>query len=94
MLWVTVIGVIDFRSNKMNEQNDHLINVKTLASMLATSVRSVWRYRSAGRLPKAVRVGSSVRWRVSDIKLWIKLGLPTQVEFEATKANGGQNAQS
>jgi len=71
----------------MTEQNEQLITVKTLASMLATSVRSVWRYRSAGRLPKAVRVGSSVRWRMSDIKLWIKLDLPTQKEFEAIKKN-------
>ena len=75
-------------------QNEQLITVKTLASMLATSVRSVWRYRSAGRLPKAVRVGSSVRWRVSDIELWIKLGLPTQREFEAIKATEKTHAQS
>jgi predicted DNA-binding transcriptional regulator AlpA len=79
----------------MAEQNEsQLITVKTLSSMLATSVRSVWRYRSAGRLPKAVRVGSSVRWRMSDIELWIKLGLPTQREFEAIKATEKTNAQS
>ena len=78
----------------MTEQNDHLINVRTLAKMLATSVRSVWRYRSAGRLPKAVRVGSSVRWRMSDIELWIKLGLPTQQKFEAIKATEKTHAQS
>ncbi len=78
----------------MVEQNDHLINVRTLASMLATSVRSVWRYRSAGRLPKAVRVGSSVRWRLSDIRLWIKLDLPTQIEFEQLKANRRDNDAS
>lgn len=78
----------------MTERDDHLITVKTLAKMLATSVRSVWRYRSAGRLPKAVRVGSSVRWRVSDIQLWIKLNLPTQVEFETLKANRKDDASS
>ncbi len=73
----------------MTEQTEsQLINVRTVAKMLATSVRSVWRYRSAGRLPKSVSVGSSVRWRMSDITLWIKLGLPTQQEFEAIKANG------
>ncbi len=73
----------------MAEQSDHLINVRTLARMLATSVRSVWRYKSAGRLPKSVNVGSSVRWRMSDITLWIKLDLPTQQEFEAMRAQGG-----
>jgi predicted DNA-binding transcriptional regulator AlpA len=72
----------------MEEQNDHLVNVKTLSKMLATSVRSIWRYRSSGRLPKPVNVGSSIRWKMSDIQLWIKLGLPTQQEFEAVKANG------
>ena len=72
----------------MTEQNDQLITVKTLSKMLATSIRSIWRYRSAGRLPKAVRVGSSVRWKMSDIRLWIKWDLPTQSEFEQLKANG------
>jgi predicted DNA-binding transcriptional regulator AlpA len=78
----------------MVEQNEsQLITVKTLALMLATSVRSVWRYRSAGRLPKSVLIGSSVRWRMSDIELWIKLGLPTQREFEAIKATEKTHAQ-
>lgn len=76
----------------MIESNEtQLINVRTVAKMLATSVRSVWRYRSAGRLPKSVNVGSSIRWRMSDIQLWIKLDLPTQQEFEAIKANGGDS---
>jgi predicted DNA-binding transcriptional regulator AlpA len=79
----------------MAKQTEQLITVKQLAKMLATSVRSVWRYRSAGRLPKPVKVGSSVRWRLSDIQLWIKLSLPTQTEFEQLKANRRDNdAQS
>lgn len=69
----------------MTEQSNQLITVKQLAKMLATSVRSVWRYRSSGRLPKPVIVGSSVRWRMSDIQLWIEWDLPTQTEFEARK---------
>ena len=64
---------------------DKLITVKELARILATSVRSVWRYKSAGRLPKSVIVGSSVRWRMTDIQLWIKLDLPSQKEFEQLK---------
>ena len=72
----------------MTEQNNQLITAKQLAAMLATSVRTVWRYRTEGRLPKEVIVGSSVRWRMSDIQLWIKLNLPKQLEFEALKANG------
>lgn len=75
----------------MTEQNDQLMTVKALAEMLATSVRSIWRYRSAGRLPKSVNVGSSVRWKMTDIQLWIKWDLPTQAEFEQLKANGGRD---
>lgn len=78
----------------MTKQNEQLITVRQLAEMLATSVRSVWRYRSAGRLPKEVIVGSSVRWRMSDIQLWIKLNLPKQLEFETLKAKGDNDAQS
>ncbi len=79
----------------MVESNEQLITVRTVASMLATSVRSVWRYRSAGRLPKSVNVGSSIRWRMSDIQLWIEWNLPSQTEFEQLKANGRDNdAQS
>ena len=69
----------------MAEQNDQLITVKTLSKMLATSVRSVWRYKSSGGLPKAVKVGCSVRWRKSDIQLWIEMGCPGQSEFDARK---------
>ena len=79
----------------MTEQNEsQLINVRTVAKMLATSVRSVWRYRSAGRLPKSVNVGSSIRWRMSDIQLWIEWNLPSQQEFELRKAEGRRDASS
>ena len=69
----------------MTEQNEQLITAKTLAKMLATSVRSVWRYKSTGRLPKSVKVGCSIRWRRADIQLWIEMGCPYQSEFETRK---------
>lgn len=78
----------------MTNQNEQLISVQTLAKMLAASVRSIWRYKSEGRLPKAVRVGSSVKWRMSDIRLWIQWDLPSQKEFEQLKAEGRDNDSS
>ncbi len=77
-----------------NQNESQLITVRTVAKMLATSVRSVWRYRSAGRLPKSVNVGSSIRWRMSDIQLWIEWNLPSQTEFESRKAEGRRDASS
>ncbi|MFC1636131.1 helix-turn-helix transcriptional regulator [Planctomycetota bacterium] len=45
-----------------------LCTAKELAEMLSLSVRTVWRLRSAGKLPQPVMVGGSCRWRVSDIE--------------------------
>jgi predicted DNA-binding transcriptional regulator AlpA len=65
-----------------------LISAGTLAGMLAISVRSVWRYRSAGKLPKPLEVGASLRWRLDDVRKWISLGCPDQKRFEILK--GGE----
>lgn len=58
-----------------------LMDAKTLAKMLSVSLRTIWRLRSAGKLPKPVRFGGSVRWRLSDIALWQELRCPDQVTF-------------
>lgn len=59
-----------------------LLAVGALAKTLSTSVRTVWRKRAAGQLPKPVRIGGSVRWRSSDIDRWIEWGCPNQAEFK------------
>jgi len=64
-------------------QNCHLLNAKELATMLSTSVRSIWRYRSSGRLPKAIQIAGAIRWRKTDIEQWISIGCPDQKTFEA-----------
>ena len=69
----------------MNEKEQKLITAKELSKILSISSRTVWRLRSAGKLPKPVKVGSSIRWRLSDIDLWIELGCPEQREFEYRK---------
>jgi prophage regulatory protein len=69
-----------------------LITAKKLSEILSTSIRSVWRLRASGRLPKPVVIGGSIRWSLSDIELWIELGTPTQTEFEGIKANRKEDA--
>ena len=67
-------------------QNCQLLSAKELSKMLSTSVRSIWRYRSAQALPEPVKVGQgSIRWRQSDIERWIELGCPHRKEFETFK---------
>lgn len=64
-----------------------LVDVKALAWMCSTSVRSVWRLKSGGKLPRSVRVGGSVRWDVETIRKWIELGCPDRDTFEAQCKN-------
>src|SRR5262249_27446510 len=60
-----------------------LLDINALALVLSRSVPSLYRDDAAGRIPAAVRVGGSKRWRASDIALWVELGCPPRSEFEA-----------
>ena len=51
-----------------------LITASKLAALLEISTRTLWRLRSAGRLPEPVRLGGAVRWRREDIQNWIAGG--------------------
>jgi len=57
----------------MVDENLNLLSAKELATMLAVSVRTVWRLRSAGKLPKPIMIGASCRWKVSDIDGWLSV---------------------
>jgi len=60
-----------------------LLKAETLAELLSVSKRTVWRWKSAGKLPKPVTIGASVRWRQEDINQWIALDCPNLRTFEA-----------
>jgi len=56
----------------MTTENSQLVSAKQLAKMLSTSVRSVWRYRASGHLPKTVKISGAIRWKMSDIELFLE----------------------
>jgi hypothetical protein len=60
-----------------------LVDIDSLAVLLSRSVPSLHRDDAAGRLPAALRIGGSKRWRYADIILWVELGCPGRDEFEA-----------
>ena len=65
-----------------------LVPAETVAKMLSISVRSLWRLLSAGRLVPPVRLGRSVRWRVTEVRRWIDAGCPPPSEFSpSTKSH-------
>lgn len=53
-----------------------LLRVGEVAQLLGISERSVWRMQSAGRLPAAVRLAGSIRWRRVEIEAWVDAGCP------------------
>jgi len=67
------------------ESNVRLVTAKMLAKTLSISDRTVWRLRSAGKLPMPITFGGSVRWRLSDIEEWLNLRCPTEAKFELQK---------
>jgi len=62
-----------------------LLSVKDLAKCLSVSKRTIWRLDSAGRIPQAVTIGGSKRWRREEIEAWCSAGCPDRVEWEHRK---------
>ena len=68
---------------KRTEQNIQLLTAKDAAKICRLSKRSWFRLSAAGRIPKAVKIGGSVRWKLSDVEQWLEMGCPIRKEFEA-----------
>src|SRR5262249_30283300 len=64
-----------------------LVDINALAALLTRSVPSLHRDDAAGRLPAALRLHGSKRWRYADIALWVELGCPPRTEFEILHRN-------
>lgn len=63
-----------------------LLSADRLADLLGVSVRTLWRLRSAGRVPRPVHLGASVRWRADEITLWVAAGCPPLEAWEQSRA--------
>ena len=51
-----------------------LLTVREVAAALKISPRQVWKLRAVGRLPMPVKLSRSVRWRATDIELFVQAG--------------------
>ncbi len=63
-----------------------VVDARRLAAMLCAGVRTVRTWDAAGKLPKPVRIGGRVVWRVDEIHVWLAAGAPTRDEWEARRA--------
>lgn len=67
--------------------NCQLLTAKDAALLCRLSKRSWFRLHSCGKVPAPVRIGGSVRWRKSDIELWLSMDCPDRKEFQARKGD-------
>ncbi len=64
-------------------------DAKGLSAMGFGSTRHVQRMDSAGKLPKAIRLGNRKVWSLEELRVWIAAGAPPRAEWETMKrANG------
>ena len=76
-------------TNESNQITEKLLTAGAIAEKLSLSKRAVFRMRSAGLICAPVRVGAgAIRWRLSDIELWISMGCPDRKTFEAIQEAG------
>jgi excisionase family DNA binding protein len=57
----------------MSDQSSEavLLTAAQLAAKLNISQRTLWRLRSAGKVPQPLRLGGIVRWHVDDVEAWL-----------------------
>ena len=73
----------------MDERTNHntqLWDAKTFGQRLSLSKRQIFRLSACGKIPKPLKIAGSVRWRLSDIELWLSMDCPERREFEARMA--------
>ncbi len=55
----------------MRKEPPVLMDVKQVASLLKVCEATVYRWRRDGDFPPPLKLGSSNRWRLSDIEDWL-----------------------
>jgi len=53
-----------------------LVSAKHLCNQLNCSIRTIWRLRDSGEMPRPVQLGSMIRWKADEINAWISQGCP------------------
>ena len=77
------------KTNVNQTQQPLAIRAKELAALLGVSLRQVWRLNAAGKLPRPVRLGGSVRWLRKEIEAFVGAGCPDRQTWEEMKKRGG-----
>ena len=70
-----------------NQTTEKLVSAGTIAKeFLGISKRSFWRLRAQGKIgPKEIKVGGSLRFKLSSVLKWIEWDCCSRQEFEARR---------
>jgi predicted DNA-binding transcriptional regulator AlpA len=63
-----------------------LIDIKEVARMLDRSEMSIRRDDDEGRIPRSIMIGGSKRWRLKELRLWVKAGCPDRATWESGRS--------
>ena len=73
-----------------NPERATLLRRRDVARLLGCSTRHVDRLSRAGKLPRPLRLGTLLRWRRSDVLVWIERGCPS-IAAESEEAAAPQS---
>jgi len=55
-----------------NLPDDALLDVRDVGTLVSRSRASLWRDVKSGRLPQPIAIGGAKRWRVEDVRAYLK----------------------
>lgn len=62
-----------------------VVDARRLAKLLSAGVRTVRTWDTSGKLPKPIRIGGRVVWRVDEIRAWLAAGAPDRETWAAIR---------
>lgn len=67
-----------------------VVDARRLARLLCAGLRTVRCWDTSGKLPKPLRIGGRVVWRVDEIREWLTAGAPSREEWDARRKNASR----
>jgi predicted DNA-binding transcriptional regulator AlpA len=64
------------QTSELSIEQLKLIDVDSLAAITGLSRPTIWRHHSNGLIPRGIKIGRSVRWRLRAIEKWLDDGCP------------------
>jgi prophage regulatory protein len=76
--------------SNLNAGEALLIDATGLARLLGLSLRTVRRLDCSGKLPRPVRIGGAVRWRVEEVTAWLESDCPDREQWQTLRKSRGK----